>query len=360
MPRHLPRPARHLALLLFPLVAGVACRHDDPHDTGPRARALETSPTLTVQQPSHDFGNVLEGERLEHVFVLENTGAGRLFIEEVRSTCGCTAAVVAEKEVPPGGTTRIEVKFDTRGRRGKNQKTITVTSNDPQSPSLRLDITAQVESLLALSPGHLQLTAQHGETVTQESWLEGRRAADARLVVKGGTIPGLTASVIRRTVDEKTEQGVRLTLAARRIGNEAGTVQLATGVSERPDLELRFGTAVRGNLTVPARLYLDPSRPNLRERTLTVTSTRQDLQLTSVRVVEGPFTAKLLGPNAAGTPEVLVTAEPPPGQQRALTGSLVVRSNDPLEPEKSIQLTLAGPRSHRAGAAVSATPSRGR
>ncbi|MBN2196477.1 MAG: DUF1573 domain-containing protein [Polyangiaceae bacterium] len=332
-----------LTLVLLGSVA--ACRRSATDGGAPSATALASPPHIVVEPSSHDFGKVLEGEQLTHVFVVKNTGGESLEIDDVRTSCGCTAAVVEQKSVPPGGSTKVEVKFDTRGRLGKNKKAVNVTSNDPETKSARLEFTAEVEALLAFAPSRVRLQAAHGETPTVESWLTGRLAGGAKLSVAGSPAPGVAVEMIERKAGEATQHGVRVKLTAKDIESKNGTIQLATGLGEVPSLELPYSYQIRGNITVPEQVSLYTSRPNSKGRTIQVRSTRPEFRLTAARVLEGPFAAKLLGPNKNGVQEVQITATPPEGQSSTIPGKLVLVSNDPLEPNKSIKLSLVAPRS---------------
>jgi hypothetical protein len=52
--------------------------------------------------------------------------------------------VLTDTDIPPGGEGKIEVSFDTKGKRGTQKKTITVTSNDPVNPTTTLSVSATV------------------------------------------------------------------------------------------------------------------------------------------------------------------------------------------------------------------------
>jgi hypothetical protein len=65
-----------------------------------------------------DFGEVAHGEIIEHTFVLKNNSLTPLEILHIDTSCGCTTSEVREKEIPPGGSVEIRVKFDTQGYSG--------------------------------------------------------------------------------------------------------------------------------------------------------------------------------------------------------------------------------------------------
>ena len=95
-------------------------------------------------ETQHNFGAVKEGEVLKYNFTFENKGTLPLFIKDIRTSCGCTAAVVSEKELQPGKSGAIKVEFDTNGKPGNVTKTITVISNDTKEPNKVISIFANV------------------------------------------------------------------------------------------------------------------------------------------------------------------------------------------------------------------------
>ncbi|HMN48800.1 MAG TPA: DUF1573 domain-containing protein [Ignavibacteriaceae bacterium] len=92
----------------------------------------------------HDFGKVKEGEVLKYNFKFENKGTQPLLIKDVKTSCGCTAAVVSEKNLSPGKSGAIKVEFDTKNRQGKVSKTVTVVSNDNNEPNKVITIYADI------------------------------------------------------------------------------------------------------------------------------------------------------------------------------------------------------------------------
>ncbi len=77
----------------------------------------------------HDFGKIYEGELVRTVFRFENTGKNPLIISNAQGSCGCTVPKWPQHPVPPGGMDEIAVEFNSAGKMGQNEKTVTVTSN---------------------------------------------------------------------------------------------------------------------------------------------------------------------------------------------------------------------------------------
>jgi uncharacterized OB-fold protein len=101
-------------------------------------------PKLALQQTSYDFGDIKQGDVVSHDFILSNSGGDMLTISNVTASCGCTAAAPEKKELAPGESTNLKVSFNSARRQGKQHKTVTVFSNDPQNPEMKLTITGVV------------------------------------------------------------------------------------------------------------------------------------------------------------------------------------------------------------------------
>jgi hypothetical protein len=110
-------------------------------------------PTLILQQNSYDFGDIKQGEKVSHTFVLSNGGGDLLKISDVKASCGCTAAAPEKKELAPGESTNLIVTFNSAGRMGKQSKTIRIFSNDPENPEMVLSFTGNVVSASQVSDG---------------------------------------------------------------------------------------------------------------------------------------------------------------------------------------------------------------
>lgn len=114
-------------------------------------------PQLIVDQPTVDLGKILQGNRVEHVYSLRNNGDQVLVIQKVRSSCGCTAALLSASEIAPGQTGEVKATFNSGGFRGPVQKTITLYTNEPTRPNTVLRLEAQVMPLLEAEPAAVTL-----------------------------------------------------------------------------------------------------------------------------------------------------------------------------------------------------------
>ena len=90
-------------------------------------------PLLNVEQVIEEK-SVLTGKEIKGKLVLKNKGDELLKILGVSSTCGCTTLKLKERRIKPGNVVDLDFLVDTRGKLGMVEKTITIHSNDPNSP----------------------------------------------------------------------------------------------------------------------------------------------------------------------------------------------------------------------------------
>lgn len=85
--------------------------------------------SISFDNSEYDFGTVTEGEVIETVFKVTNSGKTDLVITDAQVTCGCTVPVWPKTPIKPGQTEDIKVKFNTNGKRNRQQKNITLITN---------------------------------------------------------------------------------------------------------------------------------------------------------------------------------------------------------------------------------------
>ncbi|WP_018344094.1 DUF1573 domain-containing protein [Cytophaga aurantiaca] len=79
-----------------------------------------------------DFGVINEGEQATHTFEFYNTGKDTILLkqENVRASCGCTTPSFSTDAILPGQKGVITASFNSSGRPGVFQKTVTVYYKD--------------------------------------------------------------------------------------------------------------------------------------------------------------------------------------------------------------------------------------
>jgi Protein of unknown function (DUF1573) len=104
-----------------------------------------TGPRIRVEPSSFDFGKAAQNKTLRKEFSIRNFGNADLVIESVSTTCGCTAALMENKVVKPGGTAPLRVSLETRAYKGRVQRSVMLRSNDPEAELFEIKVEATVE-----------------------------------------------------------------------------------------------------------------------------------------------------------------------------------------------------------------------
>ncbi len=105
---------------------------------------LANAPIVSFNEESHDFGDIKEGDKVECTFMLKNVGKRDLIIRNVKTSCGCTAVTPEKKVVSANESVPLKVTFNSHGKRGRQNKAITVITNDPKNPTTILRVSSNV------------------------------------------------------------------------------------------------------------------------------------------------------------------------------------------------------------------------
>ncbi len=110
------------------------------------------TPQITFKETTYDFLFAGPERKISHTFRFTNTGSQDLNILRVTTDCESTAAVVSSKKIVPGQSGAIRAFFETKKYLGKQEKIITVYSNDPDNPELELKIRGIIKRGIAFVP----------------------------------------------------------------------------------------------------------------------------------------------------------------------------------------------------------------
>jgi hypothetical protein len=83
-----------------------------------------------------DFGTITQGESVTHEFKFTNVGTEPLIISKAEGSCGCTVPVFSKEPIMKDQTGSIKVTFNSAGKFGMQDKTITLTSNAARNPMI--------------------------------------------------------------------------------------------------------------------------------------------------------------------------------------------------------------------------------
>lgn len=95
----------------------------------------------------YDYGTIKQGDQVQHNFEFVNTGKEPLIISQANGSCGCTVPEWPKEPIAPGAKGVIKVTFNSAGKQGMQDKTVTLKSNAKQDPMV-LHIKGNVEKPL--------------------------------------------------------------------------------------------------------------------------------------------------------------------------------------------------------------------
>ncbi len=77
----------------------------------------------------HDFGTISEGQEVKTTYTLTNVGKEPVLILSHEVQCGCTTPSYSKEPIMPGKSAEILVGFNSAGKSGAQDKTVTLTTN---------------------------------------------------------------------------------------------------------------------------------------------------------------------------------------------------------------------------------------
>ena len=89
----------------------------------------QTTTSIKFTKDVFEFGKIKQGDNVSYAFMFKNTGNLPLIISNATATCGCTVPNWPKEPIKPGAIGKIDVVFNSTGRKGLQDKIITVTAN---------------------------------------------------------------------------------------------------------------------------------------------------------------------------------------------------------------------------------------
>ena len=171
---------------------------------------------MVIDNPVKDFGKVMQGETIKHVFSFSNKGSTTLEILSVEPSCGCQAASLSAKQIQAGQSGQIEVSVDTAGLIGAIDKSVNIITNDSRRPSVFLSIRADVQPEISVSspsiyfenvPKGTEVTKEVIITVAAERSIKilSAESTDESVIVKLEPVPDSEGKKVKLIATQKAD-----------------------------------------------------------------------------------------------------------------------------------------------------------
>jgi hypothetical protein len=216
------------------------------------------APKVVVDEPIVDAGKVDSGARLALDFAIRNEGDAPLEITDVKPACGCTVAEY-DRVIAPGATGAVHAVVDTTNFAGAFSKSITVFTNDPETPKLQLAVRAEIEPYLFVQPGFARFIQPQGSApgeVKEIIWTKS--FDDLKILELQSPYPYLTVSQRKAEGDEPREGGtgpqwvvtLRFDYEAAPVGTLADWVVIKTNHPRQSEIRIPVSGFVRPMIAV--------------------------------------------------------------------------------------------------------------
>ena len=309
------------------------------------------APRLTLSVNSIDFGRVPQHQLFTREVVISNRGDAELLLTEVYTSCSCTELVLAAERVPPGGQTLLTVNFHSRDLSGENNKTIEISSNDPERSLVEIPVLAFVAAPILVEPADRNLDfgkVQRGELPRLE----------AAIRVDGRPSLALTLGPVdAKRFEVMLERGAGADRHLLVVGLKADAVagpfrqllRLATDDPRMPSLDFTLSGTVLGDLeTAPDRLnfrYVVPGQALSKDIVVRAKSPGLAFRVTEAKVDLPGLAVELLADGSDGEAKLRVTGKAVAADdslalagQGRVKGSLRIFTNRAEEPELLVDL----------------------
>ncbi len=244
-------------------------------------------PKIFFESPDFNFGKVYKGSKVVHVFKLENRGNDTLEIKKVKPSCGCTAVILSNKTIPPGKAGEIKSTFNSGNYRGKVKKTISVLSNDHDTPNHKLTISGEIIQEISIKPQNINFGSIRSDNQTEKTVkvsIKSQSGTDFKITKITSSKPFVKAV---EAADQKGEYTIDVTLKDyHKIGRFSGKIFLETNSSKQPKASIIYYGVVEGDITINQKRIYYGTVPEGREitRKLFVKINESDIKILSTKI----------------------------------------------------------------------------
>jgi hypothetical protein len=152
----------------------------------PDASGVE-GPNISVAHTQVTFDNVPNNALSTYPFAITNTGALPLTIYAVKASCECTKGIIPEGglTIAPGATANMDIQINPYRIPGFDAtRYLTLASNDPDTPSLQIDVTTNLVPEYSTDPREVDFgIIDKGSN--QQAKIIVRQVQEERLVLEG-------------------------------------------------------------------------------------------------------------------------------------------------------------------------------
>ena len=292
------------------------------------------APKIRFNEAKFEFGRLRAGEIVKHEYTFTNTGDAELIISDVVPACGCTSLTEWTKNVPPGGKGMIPLQFNSTGMLGPVSRSVAVSSNDPDQPTVVLILEGVVWQQVEIRPNValIQMPPDGSESFSTTLKITNQMDAPMKLEAPVSSVPQFRGRI------EEIEAGKEFHLIVDTVpplpaGNINGTITIGTSSKEVPGLSIPVMAIAQPMLLVsPAQMFLPAVPPDLPEPYIISVRNQSPNPMTVTNAAcDAPDTTVVIREKVPGKEFELVVSFPK--DMKAIPGKTFTISADTSSPD---------------------------
>ena len=299
-------------------------------------------PRMHVDAPVFDFGQVEQGEKITHAFRFTNQGNRALRVQSVKTSCGCTAAVVAANTIPPGEEGTIQATFDTKRFAGHKAKNVRVHTNDPLSPVTILTLEGEITTEVQVEPAQVYMgRLQRGVPTTRIVTILYDQNKPFEITQITHSNPAISVRTEDVQIDTRPGKTLQVSVAkTAALGRLNDTLTITTTSPKKPTITIPVFGRIEGDVIVlPSQVSFGVVHQGV-GKTQTVHIKNRSAQPLSIKQVHSSLDTVIpelaeVTPGKEFRLRLHVTADSKPGKIR---GSIEVITDHPEEKQLTIPL----------------------
>ena len=306
----------------------------------------DEGPDLRLASYELDLGSIYQGESQFFSVKCRNAGSAVLEISKIEASCSCIAPLSSSTVIPPAGESEIKFLYDSSADRGSFGRTVFLSSNDPITPRVQVQIGGYVRSktlrrsLRGVNFGEVR----RSDASVREVYVPSTEAEPVRVLSVGCDSPFFSGSIAQSKQRSGTAIEVTLKPGAP-VGPLKGKLLITTDHPFDPAVKVPIAATIKGNIDLDRDKFflglVKQGKQAVSNVTISTVGkdpfkiTKIDNPLSCVSVDVKPSLDKL---GVEGKEYVLTATLKPDAPLGNIKGEMVVHTNDPHQAQVKIPI----------------------
>ena len=302
----------------------------------------DEGPDLRFDSYNWDFGSVNQGDLPTYSFKCRNVGSADLVISKVDTSCSdCVIPTDWTRTISPGGEGEIKVLVMTPNQQRGIAKQLYVTSNDPISPMIQLEVTGYIRpAQLLFSPRTVNFgTPRRTESISREVFIPSAPEDSVEVTSVTSDSQYVTAAVASSV--DKNRPGHLITASLEPgapIGEFKAKITILSDHPKQPKAELPISATIRGSIDLDRDMFFLGLVKKGKTSVSNVTISTVGKDPFAIGKIDNPLDCVTVEvkPKTEGKEYVLTATLKPDAPLGNIKGDITIHTNDPDQPEIKI------------------------